>query len=380
MSQAHDITTPEALAEVARALAPVKELAVDVEADAMHHFHARLCFVQLGTDRDIFLVDTLAAGVRVDALAPIFADATVTKFFHAAQGDLQYLAEAGVRVKGLFDTYRAATLLGWPKVGLADLVKDHLGATLQKEHQQADFSLRPLPPELRAYIADDVRYLVDVGRMVRDACLKADIFEEVVLDCDRLCEEAAARPDPAEVNNVKLPKQGLSPEQLRLAQHLARELNRLRLKWAEAEDVPMGRMLSNMAIAAIATKPPASLRELAKLKGVRGAFVRQHGEEVLATIEALKQRARQGGLDDLSQQKRKDPRVKKREEVLLEWRKMAAAERKVTPSVVLPNSLVEAIAAAAPTSLDELRAVPFFGEKRVLRHGASLLAALKPSV
>lgn len=375
---AEDITTPQALLEVASALASVKELAVDVEADAMHHFRARLCFVQLGTDAEVFLVDTLAPDVRADVLAPVFADGSVTKFFHAAQGDLQYLAEAGVRVKGLFDTHRAATLLGWPKVGLADLVKDHLGATLQKEHQQSDFSLRPLPPELRAYIADDVRYLVDVARKVRDACLAADILEEVVLDCERMCEDAAARPDPAEALNVKLPRQGLSAEQVRLAQHLARELNRLRLKWAEAEDVPMGRMLSNMAIASIATKPPASLRELAKQQGVRGAFVRQHGDEVLATLEAFKQRAHGGGLEDLDKKERKDPRAKKREDVLMDWRKAAAAERKVTPSVVLPNALVEGIAATAPRSLDELRQVPFFGEKRLARHGESLLAALKP--
>lgn len=375
---ANDVTTPEVLGQVASALRGVRELSVDVEADAMHHFHARLCFVQLGTDTDVFLVDTLAPGVRPDALAPTFADGAVTKFFHAAQGDLQYLAEAGVRVKGLFDTHRAATLLGWPKVGLADLVKEHLGATLQKEHQQSDFSLRPLPPELRAYIADDVRYLVEVGRQVREACLKADILDEVLLDCDRLCEEAAARPDPLDAFNVKLPKQGLSSEQLRLSQHLARELHRLRLEWAQAEDMPMGRMLSNMAIASIAARPPVSLKELSKLQGVRGAFVRQHGDAVLATIGALKQRAHEGALPDLEQKAPRDPKKKKREEVLLEWRKAAAAERQVTPSVVLPNALVEAVAQAAPATLEALQQLPFFGEKRLERHGASLLAALKP--
>ena len=137
------------LPEVVSSLSPAKEVAVDVEADSMHHFKAKLCFVQLGTDRDIFLMDTLRPGVTPRSLDSMFADPAVTKFFHAAGGDLQYLAEAGVRVKGLFDTHRAATLLGWPKVGLADLVKEKLGQTLKKEHQQADFSLRPLPPELR---------------------------------------------------------------------------------------------------------------------------------------------------------------------------------------------------------------------------------------
>ena len=54
-----DVTRAEQMALVSAALAPVSEVAVDVEADSMHHFRARLCFVQLGTDREIFLLDTL---------------------------------------------------------------------------------------------------------------------------------------------------------------------------------------------------------------------------------------------------------------------------------------------------------------------------------
>src|SRR5581483_4791091 len=164
MADAQDVTDAQSLQRVAAVLDTVKEVAVDVEADAMHAFRARLCFVQLGTFDDIFLLDTLVPEVNIKVLAPIFADPARTKFFHAAGGDLQYLAAAGVRVKGRFDTHRAATLLGWPKVGLADLVQERLQVTLLKEHQQSDFSIRPLPPDMRAYIADDVRYLVNIGR------------------------------------------------------------------------------------------------------------------------------------------------------------------------------------------------------------------------
>src|SRR5207248_220738 len=161
----------DSLERVAEALLSQNEFAVDVEADAMHAFRARLCFVQIGTLSDVFLLDTLNPQVRVAELAPLFADERRTKFFHAAGGDLQYLAAAGVRVKGLFDTHRAATLLGWPKVGLADLVHEKLGVKLLKEHQQSDFSIRPLPDSMRAYIADDVRYLVEIGRQVKAACV-----------------------------------------------------------------------------------------------------------------------------------------------------------------------------------------------------------------
>ncbi len=183
---AQDVVDTLGAQAAARKLEAAPELAVDVEADAMHAFRARLCFLQVGTDEDVFLFDTLQPGVEPVLLAPVMADPQRTKFFHAASGDLPYLAEAGVRVKGLFDTHRAATLLGWPKVGLADLARERLGVELPKEHQQSDFSLRPLPPGMRDYIANDVRYLVELGRQVREECRKADILEEVLLDCERM--------------------------------------------------------------------------------------------------------------------------------------------------------------------------------------------------
>ncbi len=373
-----DVTRPDQMGLVIDALAPARELAVDVEADSMHHFRARLCFVQLGTDKDIFLLDTLVDGVTPKTLAATFEDPTITKFFHAAQGDLQYLAEEGVRVRGLFDTHRASTLLGWPKVGLVDLVKEKLGAALKKEHQQADFSIRPLPAELREYIADDVRYLCEVGRWVRQACLEADILEEVLLDCDRLCDDAAARPDPDKDYQPKLPRQGLSREQFLVAFHLAHGLNKKRLEWAAAEDLPMGRMLSNMALGAIATRPPPDLRAMVKLEGVRGAFVRAHGDEIMAMIARVTAEVKAGALAFPDEKKDRDPKRKKREDALMEWRKKEAVERKVTPSVVLSNGLVAELAGTPPESLETLAKVPYFGMKRLERYGAALLSLLTP--
>ncbi|WP_309893567.1 HRDC domain-containing protein [Archangium sp.] len=361
----------------ARKLEVAPELAVDVEADAMHAFRARLCFLQVGTDEDVFLFDTLQPGVEPGLLVPIMEDPGRTKFFHAASGDLPYLAEAGVRVRGLFDTHRAATLLGWPKVGLADLARERLGVELPKEHQQSDFSLRPLPAGMRDYIANDVRYLVELGRQVREECRKADILEEVLLDCQRMCDEAAARPDVGADFKPKLPKAGLTPSQLLLANLLAQALHRKRLEWAEAENVPMGRMLSNMAISDIAVKPPGNPKELARAAGVRGAFVRAHGDEVLALVRELLEKSRRGELKPPDEQQRpKDNNRRKREEALKAWRAEKATARKVTPSVVLPNPVFDALLSRPPASLEELSTVPYIGEKRVQLYGASLLELL----
>jgi len=53
-----------------------------------------------------------------------------------------------------------------------------------------------------------------------------------------------------------------------------------------------------------------------------------------------------------------------------------ATERGVTPSVVLPNPLVEQLAAAPPADLEALSRVPYLGEKRVRLHGTAFLKAL----
>jgi ribonuclease D len=369
----HDVRDPAGTEVVVRALEAERLFAVDLEADAMHAFRARLCFLQIGTDHDIWLLDTLVPGVEASVVTGLFEDPFRTKVFHAAQGDLQFLAEAGVRVRGLFDTHRAATLLGWPKVGLADLVAERLGVTLDKAHQQSDFSLRPLPPEMRRYIADDVRYLTELGRLVSAAVVAADIVEEVQLDCERLTDEAVARPAIAPFA-MKIGRTLPAAEQaFQLA--ASAQLHALRLAWAEAADVPMGRMLSNAAIQELVTRTPKDRRGLSRTPGVRGQVVREHGDEVLELLARLRAAAERGELP-VPPAPSRDPGRRRREEVLKSFRTAKATERGVTPSVVLPNPLIEQLAAVPPADLEALSRVPYLGEKRVRLYGEALLRLL----
>jgi len=369
----HDVSDPAGSTAVVRALESEPMFAVDLEADSMHAFRARLCFLQIGTDRDIWLLDTLVPGVEASAITGLLGDPLHTKVFHAAQGDLQFLAEAGVRVRGLFDTHRAATLLGWPKVGLADLVAERLGVTLDKAHQQSDFSLRPLPAEMRRYIADDVRYLTELGRLVSAAVVAADIVEEVQLDCERLTDEAVARPEVAPFA-MKIPRTlPLAEQAFELA--ASARLHALRLAWAEAADVPMGRMLSNAAIQELVTRPPKDRKGLSRTPGVRGQVVREHGDEVLSLLAGLRTSAERGELP-VPPSPARDPGRRRREEALKELRAARAAELGVTPSVVLPNPLVEQLAAAPPPDMESLSRVPYLGEKRVRLYGEALLGVL----
>ena len=358
--------------KAAKALTQVHEVAIDTETDGYHHYQARLCFLQAATENDLFLFDTLSPAANLQALAQPFADPGVVTYIHAASGDLSQLAEASIPVKGLFDTHRAATLLGLPKVGLKDLVLECCGVTLAKEHQQANFSLRPTPPEYLAYIADDVRYLIAVGRWVREACVRADILEEVTLEFERMCAEAVpTAPVPLRIPRAPphLPKE--------LVAYVARELDRRRHAWASAADIPYGRILSARALEAIVVSLPDDEKTLKQRSGVNSSFLAKHGTEVLELIAQGKKLATQGELPPLPPPPPPKPRAQRaREEHLLDLRKTAAAKRKVAPSVVLTQALVEDLAKANPRTLDELRGIPFLGPKRVELYGKDILTAL----
>ena len=194
----------------------------------------------------------------------------------------------GCACSGLFDTHRAATLLGWPKVGLADLVRERLGVTLAKEHQQSDFSLRPLPPEMR-----DVhrgRRAVPDARLAgrcSAACVTADILEEVELDCERLADEAAAAAGHAAPTAARS-SQGAACR--RRKQALADALG-ARAARAAARVGGGGERARWGACCPTRRSTPAgdapadgTVKELSRAQGVRGQVVREHGEEMLALL------------------------------------------------------------------------------------------------
>ena len=216
---------------------------------------------------------------------------------------------------------------------------------------------------------------IGVGRWVREACQTAGVLEVVLLDCQRMCDDAAARPDAADFT-PKLPRTGLSREQFTAATHIAKELHRLRHQWAEKEDVPTGRVLSNMALGELSTKFPSDVKTMVKLAGVRGQVAREHGEEILSVIARVTAAVASGELKPSEEKRDRDPKKKKREEALLEWRKKTALERKVTPSVVLSNALVEELASTAPASPEALERVPYFGQKRLALYGDVLMGLL----
>ncbi len=145
-------------------------VALDTEADSLHHYFQKVCLIQLSLPDAHFIIDPLVDGLDLGGLMAALASTPLV--LHGADYDLRMLRAAfGFRpAAALFDTMLAAQLLGHPRPGLAALVEEHFGVHLSKKGQKADWARRPLAPKLLAYAAHDTRYLLDLA----DA-LKADL-------------------------------------------------------------------------------------------------------------------------------------------------------------------------------------------------------------
>jgi len=64
-------------------------------------------------------------------------------------------------------------------------------------------------------------------------------------------------------------------------------------------------------------------------------------------------------------------------EYLREWRRNTARDQGIAAFLVLPDTALDALCAAKPTTLQALRAVSGFGDKKVERYGRHILEALQ---
>lgn len=151
------ITQPAQLPPLLAALDRAPEIALDTEADNLFRYKTRVCLLQILADGEIHLVDLLA-NLPLEELWPRLAAKPL--IMHGSDYDLRLLRElCDFRPHSLFDTMFAAQLLNIPRFGLAALLEQHFGVQLDKDHQKANWSRRPLERSMLDYAALDVHYL-----------------------------------------------------------------------------------------------------------------------------------------------------------------------------------------------------------------------------
>jgi len=369
------IRTPEALEMLARELEGAGALAIDTEADSLHHYPGKLCLVQVADARGRgHLVDPLALR-DLSRLGPALAAPGTLKVLHAADNDLAYLKRLyGVTVASLFDTAVAARFLGAPALGLEGLLTQYLGVTAVKSRQKDDWSRRPLTPEQEAYALDDVLHLIPLRERLLEALHAIGRAQWVEEECAGLAAlvvpEKPADPDAyMKLKGAReLDARGLG---VLSELHAAREALALRL------DRPPFMIVGNESLVALAARRPQDAEGILAVPGCTPPVVRRAGPALLEAI------ARGLALPDADLPVyRPTPRPhvsaveRRRGEALREWRTKASKEIGLEPGVLFPQRLIDRLAAAPPADLAALRQVEGVRDWRVGLFGADLLKAL----
>ena len=193
------VDDPDALAALAVTLAREPAIGVDTESNSLYAYRERVCLIQFSTPALDYIVDPLALP-NLDPLAPaVCQHPHQQKIFHAAEYDLIGLTrDYGFKFANLFDTMVAARTLGWPRLGLAAILNEQYGVTMNKRLQRANWGQRPLTAELLDYARLDTRYLVALREVLAGELAAAgrtvEADEEVARLIRRLGERGAGRP------------------------------------------------------------------------------------------------------------------------------------------------------------------------------------------
>ncbi len=183
------IDTGQKLAAFLPQLQAAEWIALDTEADSLHAYPEKLCLIQIsiaGADR---MLDPLCG---VD-LGPAFEELRRHELIlHGADYDLRLLRRHCEFVPtAIFDTMIASRLLGSRRFGLDSLVMKHLGVTLEKGPQKANWARRPLTPRMEAYARNDTRHLKPLADILRAELEQKGRLAWHLETCGRLIADCA---------------------------------------------------------------------------------------------------------------------------------------------------------------------------------------------
>lgn len=354
------ITSADSLAALVERLSAAPLLAFDTEAASFHRYTDRVYLIQVSSVTETAVVDPLAVQ-DLTPLGNLLADPGIEVVFHDADYDLRSLdRDYGFRVRRVFDTRIAAQLLGEPEIGLNALLQKYFGVRLDKKYQRADWSQRPLTPEMIAYAAADTRHL---------PALK-EAFERRLSDQGRLewaREEfvrlESIRWSPGEPDEAYLRLKGakvLPPQSLAVlrAVHAWRETE------ARALDRATFRICMNETLLALAKHAPATREALEIIREIPTPIAKRYGDRFLTEVRAALALPSESWprIERRRVEKRFDPAIDARLERLKAMRNARAQELGLEPGVLCPNGTLEAIARSeakdptAPGAVSELRA------------------------
>ena len=265
------ITSNEELSRVSDILsAGSGPLALDAERASGFTYSQRAYLIQVRREgAGTGLIDPLG----ITDFAPLADVARETEWIlHAATQDLECLREIGLVPQRLFDTELAGRLLGRERVGLAGLIESELGEVLTKGHGAANWSMRPLTPEMITYAALDVELLIELRNSLEISLREDDKWHIAEQEFAYLVgwQPKAQSPEAwrrtSGVHAIRSPR----------SRARVRELWISRDDLARRRDTAPGRFIPDRAIVAAAKNNPSSIEELFSIKEFNGRGAKRY--------------------------------------------------------------------------------------------------------
>ena len=367
------LDTDAAVARFVEEIGRPREIAVDTEGASFHRFVDRIYLIQLSTRDRHAIIDPLPLGASA-ALGALLEDPKVEIVFHDADYDLRLLhQDYGWRVTNIFDTRISAQLLGLTAFGLGALLERTFGLKLDKKHQRADWSMRPLTPGMLDYAAQDTLHLLGLRDQMKGDLEKKGRWEWAQEEFQRL---EGTRWEPEEPGSAFFRVKGardLSRRELALLREL--------VAWRDAVALQLDRatfrVVANDVLLEIARTAPSNLTALGAIKGMPRGMVERAGRDVLEAVKrGLAVPDAQLPKFPRSARWDKDPDFDAKVSKLKTVRDEAAKRLALDPGVLCSRERMETIARALPRSTEELGAIPGLRKWQVAEMGDQFVAAL----
>ncbi|XP_042457875.1 protein RRP6-like 1 [Zingiber officinale] len=320
---------------VAAKLQGVDEFAVDLEHNQYRSFQGLTCLMQISTRAEDFVIDTLKLRIHIGPhLREVFKDPSKRKIMHGADRDIIWLQrDFGIYVCNLFDTGQASRVLQMERNSLEYLLNHFCGVNANKEYQNADWRLRPIPAEMLKYAREDTHYLFFIydqmkRRLLAESSDGNDLLLEVYKRSGEICMQLYEKElytETSFLNIYGLAYIDLNAEQLAVAAGLCQWRDSI----ARAEDESTGYILPNKTLLEIARLMPTTSGKLCRLLKSKHPFVECH---LLSVIEIIKRSiANSSSFEGIAEQL-KEKRLEANMEVNINTRSVPASDVLMEPT------------------------------------------------
>ena len=363
------ITASERLAEICNKLRHEQKLALDLEADSMHHYKEKVCLVQLSSAKETWIIDPLHL-TDITPLKNLLCDPGKTVVLHGGDYDIRSLyRDFTITIPQMFDTMIGAQFLGEPEFGLAALLLARYGVALDKRFQKADWSRRPLPDEMMNYAAADTAYLIGLAEAIIKELEKKGRLWWVEEECSIVAGNRMAEKGDGPLwlkckGAGKLQRRNLAilEELLQFREAQARELDR-----------PTFKIIQTDTLVAIAEKTPQSVHDLNDIVGVTERLAKRYGHQIVTAIKKG-MAIPENRLPRFPKAKGEpNPGIKARVTELKKWREEYSKKLELAPGLLAPNWLLERIAEVLPKNSEELSKVTGIRKWQIAVWGKDIL-------